>query len=62
MIEDRLLKISDCLKIIPVARSIWWQGVKLGSFPQPVKLGSSTFWRHSDLMKFIANTSQSKAA
>jgi prophage regulatory protein len=62
MVEDRLLKIADCLKIIPVAKSTWWQGVKSGHFPQPVKLGSSTFWRYSDLMKFIADTSQSRAA
>lgn len=54
--EDRLLKIDDCLKIIPIAKSTWWQGVKEGKLPQPMKIGSSTFWRHSDLMKFIAGS------
>jgi prophage regulatory protein len=53
--EDRLLKIDDCLKIIPIARSTWWQKVAEGQLPQPVKVGSSTMWRHSDLMAFIAN-------
>jgi predicted DNA-binding transcriptional regulator AlpA len=41
MKEDRLLKIDDCLKIIPVARSTWWQQVKSGTLPKPVKIGSS---------------------
>jgi prophage regulatory protein len=52
--DDRLLKIGDCLKIIPLARSTWWEGVKSKTLPQPVKIGGSTFWRHSDLMAFIA--------
>jgi prophage regulatory protein len=55
MKEDRLLKIDDCLKIIPIAKSTWWQGVKAGLLPKPVKIGTSTFWRHSDLMDFIAS-------
>ena len=47
MTEDRLLKINDCLKIIPIARSTWWEKVKAGKLPAPVKIGTSTFWRHS---------------
>jgi prophage regulatory protein len=53
--DDRLLKIDQCLEIIPVARSTWWDHVKAGTLPQPVKIGTSTFWRYSDLMAFIAN-------
>jgi prophage regulatory protein len=55
MLEDRLLKIDQCLEITPVARSTWWQKVAEGQLPQPVKIGASTRWRHSDLMAFIAN-------
>jgi prophage regulatory protein len=55
MVEDRLLKIKDCLKIIPIARSTWWEKVKEGTLPAPMKIGASTFWKHSDLMKFIAD-------
>jgi hypothetical protein len=25
--------------IIPVSKSTWWDGVKSGRFPQPIKLG-----------------------
>ena len=36
--------------LIPVARSTWWQGVKDGRFPQPVKLGPrTTAWRAEDI-------------
>ena len=28
--------------IIPVSRSAWWNGVKDGRFPKPVKLGMRT--------------------
>ena len=54
MFDDRLLKIDQCLEIIPVAKSTWWQKVKEGKYPQPIRLGGSTFWRHSDLMTFIS--------
>ena len=46
-------RIVDILKPhgpIPVSRSTWWQGVKDGRFPQPVKLGPrTTAWRWSDV-------------
>jgi predicted DNA-binding transcriptional regulator AlpA len=63
--EDRLLKIDDCLHIIPIAKSTLWKRVKEGQLPQPVHIEASTFWKHSDLMTFIANMpqgDQSKAA
>lgn len=51
--DDWFLKIEECLKIIPVAKSTWWAGTKDGRFPKPVKLGGNTFWRYSDLMKVV---------
>lgn len=35
---------------IPVSKSTWWQGVKDGRFPQPMKLGPrTTVWRVEDI-------------
>lgn len=35
---------------IPVSRSTWWQGVKDGRFPSPVKLGPrTTVWFAEDI-------------
>ncbi len=40
--------------IVPVSKSAWWQGVKVGRFPQPVKLGpQTTAWRVEDIRELI---------
>ena len=39
---------------IPVSKSTWWAGVKVGRFPQPVKLGPrTTAWRIEDIRRLI---------
>ena len=41
--------------IIPVKKTCWWDGVKSGRFPQPVKLGPRvTAWRVEDIRNLIA--------
>jgi predicted DNA-binding transcriptional regulator AlpA len=43
--------------IIPVSKSTWWQGVKEGRFPQPVKLSARvTAWRVADVRALEAAT------
>ena len=40
--------------IIPVKKSCWWDGVKSGRFPKPVKLGPrTTVWRAEEIKAFI---------
>lgn len=40
--------------IMPVSRSTWWQGVRDGRFPKPVKLGpKTTAWRVEDIRDLI---------
>ena len=42
--------------IIPVKKSCWWEGVKTGRFPKPVKLGPRvTAWRVEDIRALIAS-------
>ena len=54
--EFELLRLSTVLQLIPVSKSAWWQGVKEGRFPQPLKLGPrTTVWRAEDLRKLIAH-------
>jgi prophage regulatory protein len=44
---------------IPVGKSTWWQGVKDGRFPKPVKLGpKTTAWRVEDIRALIARLGQ----
>lgn len=43
--------------LIPVSRSSWWEGVRTGRFPKPIKLGPrTTVWRVEDIREFIART------
>lgn len=40
--------------LYPVSRSTWWEGVKSGRYPQPLKLGPRiTAWRVSDIRALI---------
>ena len=52
-----LLRLSSILApngLIPVSRSTWWEGVKSGRFPQPVKLGPRvTAWRAEDIAALV---------
>ena len=41
--------------ILPIGISTWWAGVKVGRFPQPVKLGpKTTAWRVEDIRRLVA--------
>ena len=56
---DGFLRLPQVLERIPVSRSGWWQGVKEGRFPQPVKLSPRvTVWRASDVQAYIEAVSQ----
>jgi predicted DNA-binding transcriptional regulator AlpA len=40
--------------VIPVSKSTWWNGVKTGRFPKPVKLTPrTTAWRVEDIRALI---------
>jgi prophage regulatory protein len=39
---------------IPVSKSTWWAGVKIGRFPKPIKLGPRiTAWRVEDIRELL---------
>jgi len=40
--------------LIPVRKTTWWEGVRSGRFPKPIKLGPRiTVWRVEDIRAFI---------
>lgn len=43
--------------IIPIKKTCWWEGVKSGRFPKPVKIGNGrgTFWKVEDIRALIAS-------
>jgi prophage regulatory protein len=45
--------------IIPVSKSTWWQGIKTGRFPKPIKLGPRiAAWRVEDIRDLIDRTAR----
>lgn len=50
----RLPRILAPTGPIPVSRSTWWEGVRSGRYPKPVKLGPRiTAWRAEDIRQLI---------
>lgn len=48
---------------IPVSKSTWWQGVKDGRFPQPMKLGPrTTVWRVEDIRDLFEGGNDGEAS
>ncbi|MBU2987258.1 AlpA family phage regulatory protein [Saccharophagus degradans] len=40
--------------IIPVSKTTWWEGIRDGRYPKPVKLSErTTAWRVQDIYKLI---------
>jgi prophage regulatory protein len=51
-----LWRLSTVLEHFPVSRSGWYQGVKDGRYPAPVRTGAKVvFWRSSDIRSLIAS-------
>jgi len=57
--ETGFLRLPQVLDVFPVSRSGWWQGVKEGRYPQPVKLSARvTAWRAEDIHDLIQRVSE----
>jgi prophage regulatory protein len=56
--ETGFLRLPQVLSIIPVCKSSWWDGVRKGRYPKPVKLSPRcTGWRVEDIRELIKNLS-----
>jgi predicted DNA-binding transcriptional regulator AlpA len=47
------VRLPAVLQHIPVSRSTWWEGVRTGRFPAPVKIGGVTAWRVERIRQLI---------
>jgi len=44
--------------IFPVSKTAWWEGIKSGKYPKPIKLGpKTTCWRVEDIRALIKSSS-----
>ena len=52
--ETGFVRLPQILSLIPISRSAWWAGIREGTFPQGIKLGSkTTVWRAEDIRNLI---------
>jgi predicted DNA-binding transcriptional regulator AlpA len=52
--KEGFVRLGQVLNVVPVSKSTWWDGVKNGIYPQPVKLSPrTTAWRVEDIRKLI---------
>jgi predicted DNA-binding transcriptional regulator AlpA len=55
--QTGFVRLSAILSVYPVGKSTWWNGVRTGRFPKPVKLGArTTAWRVEDIVALIEST------
>lgn len=53
--SDRLLRLREVLTIVPVSRTTWYDGMRIGLYPSPVNLGGRRVaWWLSDVLGAIA--------
>ena len=61
--EVGFLRLSDVLKLIPIAKTAWYAGVKEGRFPAPVKLTKrASGYRVGDIRALIARLDAGEGA
>jgi predicted DNA-binding transcriptional regulator AlpA len=55
--QTGLVRLRDILAPrgpVPVSKSTWWEGVRRGRFPKPIKLGQRvTAWDAEDIWRLI---------
>lgn len=49
-----LLPAISAARMLSMGESTFWQYVKAGKLPQPIKIGGMTRWRVADLREWVA--------
>lgn len=56
--ETGFLRLPQVLSVIPLGKTSWWEGVRSGRFPKPIKLSARcTAWRAEDIHELIRTLS-----
>lgn len=54
------LRLKDVLKLIPVRTTCWYEGIKTGRFPAPIKMGRMSFWKVEDIERLMEEIEKSE--
>lgn len=47
------MRLRQVLQLIPYGRTRWYEGVKSGEFPKPVKYHGAAFYKAADIAALI---------
>jgi prophage regulatory protein len=57
--ETGFVRLRQVLMVIPLGKTCWWEGVKSGRFPKPVKLSARcTAWKAEEIRALIQRLSE----
>ena len=52
--QTGFLRLKEVLKLIPVGKTTWYNGIKSGIYPKPIKISRRlTAWKALDIYSFI---------
>ena len=61
--EIGYLRLPQVLAAFPVSKSTWWNGIREGRYPKPVKLSANTTaWRVEDIRALIERVADEQKA
>ena len=56
--SEGFVRLRQILHVLPIGKASWWEGVKSGRYPAPVKLGPrTTVWRVEDIRALLQRMS-----
>jgi predicted DNA-binding transcriptional regulator AlpA len=59
---EGFVRLPVVIRIIGIGKTTWWNGIKNGRYPKPVKLGPRmSVWRVEDIRALIANPAKGVA-
>jgi prophage regulatory protein len=52
---ERLPRLPEILALLQISKTAWYDGIKAGMFPSPIKWGKRTArWRESDIVRIMS--------
>lgn len=51
--ELALIRLPQVLEVLPVCRSTFYNGIKQGNYPKPIRIGRTSAWRASDIRSLL---------
>ena len=49
------VRLPQILRVLPIGRSSWWAGIRVGKYPSPIKIGPRvSAWKVEDIKALLA--------